>query len=393
MKHENLETCIIVEDDTLRVSEYENTDSEIVQFFKDFEREKLQRIFESVVKVGVVALKTIGTTERVDYIEKAFGEMQLKINKEIENTFGKQGSVDKIIDRFFGEGGTVESFMGKKNDDFVESVNGILGPEGGILKEVFDPNNQKSPLYVLKTEFSNAIGKLRTDLGIKEAVKEEQERGTRKGLLFQDETFLALSEIVKHIPTDSLRKVTTEPGNVINSKIGDYISNIENNGARLVIEAKESRYTVGKIEREMDEAMRNRNASYGIFLSKYVEDLDDSIGYFNEYHNGKYLIVAVSSKNEDVINETLLEIAYKWGRLRALQMIQSKKETKQIDITDKLNEIRGIITGVSSGFRQIKTYTSNIEDTVGHIRNEVSKIQNEVVEKLNEIQLEINKNK
>lgn len=388
VSQENLTTRILVEDDSLTVSSYKSEDGEIVRYFRDIEEVRRIEAFQTVIKVGVAALKTVVTTENVNYVEKKFGEMQTEINNEITNTFGKGGSVDSIIDKFFGEKGTVENFMTNKNRDFVDGVNEVLGPDGTIVRQILDPNNKESPLYKVKDEImatiTTTIGQLKTDLKIKEAVKETEERTPLKGIKFQDEVFPLLADIVKHIPGDLLRNVTSESGFRLNSKKGDFVAEIGDSGVKLTIEAKDSSFRLKEIEREMNEALENRDALYGIFLSKYLEDLEPSVGYFNEYHE-RYLVIAITDRSNDEINKNLLEIAYKWGRLRVLQSKEEKDAFKAVDISEGLREIKNQI----DKFRNVRKYATNIDGALKNIRDEVDGIEKGVLEKLRQLQNEV----
>ena len=63
---------IKVEEGNFLIENYETNDDEIVSYFIDIPSETIEDRFTTSLKVGVLALKTIGTTEKIDYIEKEF---------------------------------------------------------------------------------------------------------------------------------------------------------------------------------------------------------------------------------------------------------------------------------------------------------------------------------
>lgn len=82
-----------------------------------------------------------------------------------------------------------------------------------------------------------------------------------------------------------------------------------------------------------------------------------------------------------------IEIGYKWGRLRTLQSIQAEDVFKGVDISDKLAEMKKSI----SLFRNIRTYSTNIEKSLNELRDELKKIEEQLLGNLDEIQREMKK--
>ena len=59
-----------VEGNRLIIGTYKIEDQEIVSYFADVKPEELQSRFETALKVGVISLRTIGLTQKIDYIQK-----------------------------------------------------------------------------------------------------------------------------------------------------------------------------------------------------------------------------------------------------------------------------------------------------------------------------------
>lgn len=61
------------------IKELKITDQETVSFFKELELTEVEEKIKEILKMGVVAAKTVGTAEKVDYVEKEFNKFDSKI--------------------------------------------------------------------------------------------------------------------------------------------------------------------------------------------------------------------------------------------------------------------------------------------------------------------------
>ena len=107
----------------------------------------------------------------------------------------------------------------------------------------------------------------------------------------------------------------------------------------------------------------NRNASYGIFVSKWKEALPNSVGCFNEY-DGKYLVCALTSKDhEGVPHPEILNMAIGWARNKLL-MKSVKAEALDFELLyNKMEEIKKKI----NRFSLLETECTNAETAVEKI--------------------------
>lgn len=344
------------------IEHYETENDDVVSYFSEIAPENLEELFETSLNVGVVALKTIGTTEKIDYIEKEFNRLQQKFDAildktvtdmatHIEETFGEKGTFSELIDQHFGE-------------------------EGKLIKLIFDPTKEGTPLHQLRTLITEEIGRLGKELGVKEAVEEVKAVTTLKGFEFEDVCENFLGEIVKMHMGDELERTTTVPGRLSGSKKGDFVITLgERPDCRIVLETKD-RQTVSlpEIHRTMKESLENRDAKYGIFVTKWIESLPKSVGCFNEYHK-KYLVCALSSKeHEETMQSEILNIAVCWARIRSLM-----EEAKAEGLDTSLIQIKleAIQIQVDS-FSRIKRECTNVEKAVTKIRTLSDEIQNEI---------------
>lgn len=374
---------VVMDGRTLQINNFQTSDPEILGYFSGLEPDRMTEEVEIAIKLGVTALKTMVTTERVDYIEKSFSSMNTDIRTQLNQVFGEEGKVKTVIDRYFGDNGQVKRYLDSKlgeDGDIDRIVRQHFGPEGKVINEVFNPNRRDSPLWTLKQEMLESIEQIRKDLKIKEATDEIKEKTVLKGADFEAEVKSILERTGRphgDVPED----VSRQPGLIKNSKKGDFVIDISGSERRIVVETKDSPYSLRKILNEMDEALENRGAHYGIFVEKYVEDLPESVGWFNEY-NEKCLVVALSSKAEDDVYNNLAEIAYSWARIRTLtQEGGIKASIKTTDIREQLKKIEESI----SKFKTIRTYCTNASGAVEKIRQELKDIEVGVKNSLEDI--------
>jgi len=387
MDSDGMEVDIKVSETGFWINSFHTTDNDIIQYFSAVREERREITLETVIKTGVIALRSIATSEKVDYIERSFSAMLGDIRHEMERKFGTEGEVRNLIEGYFGERGVLAGFLDAKigkNGEFLKLVNDLVGPNGEVIRNVFDPGRPGSPLHSLRKEILDSLNEMKSKIAVNEEVQKVKERTPLKGIEFQEQVGSLLAAIARPLG-DEISDLTSTPGRITSSKKGDFTARIGSENLQIVIEAKDSPFrTVKKIRDEMKEAMENRSAAYGIFVSRAVEGLPDETGWFNEYDNS-FLAVALTSETSEMINQNLMEIAYKWARLRALSSIASGAVMKPLDLGEKLSTIKVSI----DRFRNIRTKSTDIEKAVKSIREEVDEIEKQVIASLREIQDEI----
>ena len=364
---------VTIKEGKLCVSNFETEENDIVSYFSEVSPELLEERFQTSLKVGVVALKTLGTTEKIDYIEKEFQKLEQKfgetlnetaseLKEHLENIFGESGSFFKVIDETFGE-------------------------NGKLLKQVFDPTKEDTPLSKLRCIFEEKLEKLRTDMGIKEAVKEIEAVTPRKGYEFEDLCEELLSHIVKKHVGDELTNTTTIDGRLSGSKKGDFVITLgERPDCKIVLETKDrDKLTLPEIHQTMQESIENRDAKYGIFVTKWVESLPKSVGCFNEYQGNHLVCALTSKKHEGIIHEEVLHIAVCWARIRSLLEVA---EAEGLDISAIQSEL-GEASKKLDLFKRIKAECTNIEANVKNIRSLSDEIREAINKSISVIQNEI----
>ena len=125
------------------------------------------------------------------------------------------------------------------------------------------------------------------------ARKQESERGTRHGLVFEDAVFGFVSERSQEA-ADIAERTGNTTGLIKNNKKGDMVIELgpeaASAGARIVVEAKEdASYNLKKALEEMEEARKNRSASIGVFVFS-KRTAPSGLEVFNRYGNDVVVI-------------------------------------------------------------------------------------------------------
>ena len=87
------EKKISVEDETLRINEYETKEQDVVSFFENLQEQgkDLEEMLEDVLKLGVIVSKSGQVGQQIDLVEKKVQAIQNKIDEQ----YGDQGQVIK----------------------------------------------------------------------------------------------------------------------------------------------------------------------------------------------------------------------------------------------------------------------------------------------------------
>ena len=292
---------VFVKDETLTIRDYETEEEDIVSYFENLEKETdLEEALEKVLKLGVIASKSSQVGSQVDYIQNKINVIQNKIDEQ----FGEQGQ--NILD---------------------------------------------------------AIQKLKEDLGIAKEKDIEHQKGTQKGVEFEEYCFNVISEIAK-VYGDKIEPTGNTTGLIAGSKKGDHVYTIVDTGKKIVLEEKDysSQQTQPKLESYIKEAIENRGADYGIVVSKRKSGFPQHVGIFQEFGNKLFVALTTEESEDAELQNELLVIALRWARLR----LKQKSGTVDSEL---------IIEKIESAQRNMKKF-SNIKTKCTSIKT----ISDEIVE-------------
>lgn len=335
------------------VNGFETTDNEIVSYFDGLgESEKLDRKLEQALRIGILAIRSTGESENVRFVERAFDALRLAFEQKMDAVFDENGQLSGALAKHLGDDGT-------------------------LVKELFNPDREGSPLHALRADMRRALAEIRDKLGEQEAARQVAGKGTQKGREFEKWCADGLALAAK-VGADTLDRTGDEPGSAGASKKGDFVTTLGGSGARVVFEMKD-KASIGtaEIKRELGEAMNNRDASYGVLVARRRSSLPDSVGWFNEYDNGTMLACAVEDdEGNAVMNGEMVIMAYRWARARAATAAAAADEATARDenavdaqaVAAKAREIGNRVAGLSKA----KGECTKIENSAAKIR-EVAK--------------------
>jgi len=126
--------------------------------------------------------------------------------------------------------------------------------------------------------------------------------------------------------------------------------------------------------------MENRAAAYGILLSKTIEALPSSVGWFNEYPENQ-LVIALGESGSDELKEKILNIAITWAHFKIL--LQTAK-TGTLDVTRIAAEVEKAET-IIGRFKEILTQCTNLDKASLAIRGVCDEIKRDLHTELSAI--------
>jgi len=369
-------------------------DEDLASYLSEFDSdEERVKAAERALRVGALTLQLSETTKDVEHVKREFESMQTELEREIEDVtgelnekFGDDGELGKILEEHLGEDGTlrerIEEAFGE-DGEMLECLNSIVGEDGSKIQEAFDPDTEGTPLYRLKTEIRELRDKIERESGR----EEERRKSWKKGTEFEETVGNILDSLVYNT-THEVEHVGDEEGEIPGRDVGDHVITLGETGQRIVFESKsEKGYSSQDIKEEMEEALENRDAEYGIFVTECESYVPDKVGYFQEY-NQEILSVALSADEDDEIDEGFLHIAWNWARMRTIQSSMEAGETIDTEtIQSQVEEIRSDI----QRFSTVKTKCSNIEDTAGEIKRLLDEIRDDIHTDLQKITGELSK--
>ncbi|MFQ5932573.1 MAG: hypothetical protein ACE5MM_09205, partial [Nitrospiraceae bacterium] len=167
----------------LQVRNWETATPEIVRYFETYaptggDDQGPGALLDRVLKVGVLALETVGTSVNVDYVEKEFerlvnqvessGQLHVReIKDALDRIFSDEaGALPAVLRRYLGEGGRLEELFDPNRRDsaigqFHELLREHFDGEGSTLYRLLDLTNSSSPLRKWREEQQENLEGLR----------------------------------------------------------------------------------------------------------------------------------------------------------------------------------------------------------------------------------------
>jgi ElaB/YqjD/DUF883 family membrane-anchored ribosome-binding protein len=362
------EPKIEIANDRVVIENLEVTDSEVLEYFKDHSERPPEEILQLALRVGVSTLRLSETSEEMEFVRREFDKVSQDFQQEIDDLR------DELDDWFDEEEG-----------DFSKLLDQTFGKDGDVVDEVFDHNDEDTPLGELYSDIEDKFQSLREEV-LQQDARQEIEQQTRiKGEIFEDDLHKLLGDVTRK--ADEVERTGEEYGQRTDRFVGDFVVTLGETGQEIVIEAKDqSNLNKPEIKRELEEGIENRGADYGILVLKNEDAASDFLGAFREFDQ-QMLYVAISDEETDTYDKRLLNLAYEWARMRTLsEQYDTGEEVDPETIQSKIAEVEDSI----EKFRDIRTECSNIKDARENIEEQLKSIQDDVEDQLAEITEELN---
>ncbi len=399
----NAEVCI----ENLTIS---NPDT--YNFLKD--KENLVDWTTKALIIGCIGLRQMILTENVDFVEKEFNKFIAKaketfekqtnnINEKIETTFSLNNTqsplfqMKELIDSYFNKDkGQIKRIIdetfninNKKSalSLLIEELKRNSEMDEKKLQELLDPNKTDSPARQLKEQILNKLNEIRDkeikdirDQVLKEnAINIEKQKGTSKGFVFEEEVYKTLQTLASYYE-NTISVVGDKSG--IESKKGDILIELENKKS-IIIECKDSSsYSSKKTIDEINDAIQNRNASFGIFIFAKRDEMPKELCPIKI--TDKYLITYHDEDN--------LYLSYRIARLFVLRKREDSEDKINFEtisselntIEDNFKNINAIQTKVSTIINSGEFIRENLKLLRDGIDESVVKIKKALGEKFEE---------
>ncbi len=378
-------------EETVTIESLRISDQEVVDFLADYDDGEQDEVVSEALSIGVKAMQLMDTSQDVEYVERRLGDLEDELTdevesfqEEIEETVGDDGTLPKTLEDYLGEDGTLEQRIESAFDEdgpFTQRLDEELGEDGERFQKALDPDRDGTPMNRLEKHLMEEIQDIREKVVEQETEEELRQRTYLKGGDFEDTVEGVLEDIVYQTPNNV--EFTGDTTGDMGRDVGDFVVGLTETDQDIVAEAKTENYSTQSIKDEMEEAIQNRDADYGVFVTDTLENLPQTkTGWFHEYSDQNTVVVAMSETDETEIEPGYLRIAFNWARMRAIQnyaevddgvdaeMLQSEVSEIESEI-DRFQTIRGQCT-------EIKKSRESIEETLREIEEDVKKRLTEI---------------
>lgn len=261
---------------------------------------------------------------------------------------------------------------GSHTHRLLDRLHHLLGPGGALedrLHTALDPAADGSGLARVVELIDRRFVELREALAEQRGRQQEAERGTAKGVRFEDAVEERLREVARPLGAVVSRTGLEAGGLGADSRVGDFVIDLPEDRGRLVVEAKNVA-TIGLTGKngmleELDRAMANRHAHVGICVSA-KDAFPTEVGDFGVY--GDRILVVDDGEG------TMLAIAVRWAIARLSSL---RAESGGVDVPameETLERIRRLAQRFSANKRTLTDIAGSVEkvrDSLVDMRREL----------------------
>lgn len=309
------------------------------------------------IKIGFHGLKQMKTGAELNYIENSFSRMINKFSFALD-----------------------PCFTGSYTYKFIDIQKDYFGKEGRF-ECILDPNLQGGPINKLQSDLRTEIQKLRDIIIKKQTETEIINRTTLKGADFEDICEHILNDYASISIRDRLERTTKTPGLLTGCYAGDFVITPQGmTDKKIVLETKDiDSISEPVIIKNLEQAMKNRDAKFGIFLIKFREGLPRKCGWFHELSKNM-IVCALGTKEGDTQFKQLPSLALEYAKLRLQTDINIEKERLAI-ITENVTELGKKL----DRFGAIQFQCTNIDKANTEIREHTAQLKKDISDHISKI--------
>ena len=232
----------------------------------------------------------------------------------------------------------------------------------------------------------NVVDKLKPEIElIKKAlnVQDALEETTKSGFSHEDSVQDALVSLKNNSDIVEFTGGTT--GKLARNKKGDHVVTFANEDGSLsnikaVFESKDDKSfnSVTKVRDELDEAMKNRESSVGVFVVKNQENINKITSELFSPFGEKYSVVVY---NEE-IGDLALQLAYLWAKIAAYRL--SEEVHSDFSIDDVVSSVSNLQSKLSV-FKDIKKNNDTAAQATADNKALINQIRSELKDGFEEI--------
>ncbi len=373
------ERKIELKDNSIKISDVSIEDINTYKILSDIKEENREDFIKKAIIIGAIGLRNLYLTENVDYIEKEFKELLKSLegqSKDIKNNLEKE--FKELLRNSESQSKDIKTMIEKTLD--VDSNSSSLGKMRVLFEDYFDkrkgkisdllsPFEDDSPIKKLKEEIFKKIQELRDELIKEKAQGEIIEKTSLKGAKFEEIVLEQIEDFCSEYE-DKVAAVGENLGKT--NKIGDITIDINGDeNKRVIIECKDSSaYSHKKTMDEINDAIENRSAKFGIFLFKSQSQIPSALSPMKITNN--YIITSFENYG--------LYFAFRVARLFVEKATEDKG--KKIPIDEIQKAVEGLKTKLSD-FKNIQTKLTQIDNASEYIRENIDRLRKDIEDGLN----------
>lgn len=350
---------ISISNDTLRIDGFSTSNRGIILYFNDIPDSDREGKLEILLQLAILAKDSVGQTISIQHVEDAFDNLRDNMTQSMGEILGSKGEFVQSLETYLGEGGKMQDMLDlTKTDSPLSSLQATIKTEVANIQEE------------IRTEVMQIMTFINRQKGYEEAAK----KGTQKGTEFEERCAKPLYEIAKYY-SDIVEPTGTSMGEITSSKKGDFVISVGGTEKRFVMEMKNYSGQLGLKNKlsNLEKSLQNRNADYGVIVSRNRKSLTDEAGWFNEYHGNK-LVCALAEDDDDDENMWVIELAYRWARHRVIMAEAEQGEVDPAAIHDSIDKVNASLTNMNN----IKAKCTSIKKSA----EEIEKLMIEGKEKI-----------